>query len=152
MSVIRLLLSLAIFNVTMAAPAEHAEPALESQTRDLLSHHEFIATLGGIQHRPCRFLTSLCPDRCNHAATVAVFNVTDYEAYQKLGQYGDERQTVWHVALDDKLSAELTAAIRALEVGARVRIVYDHEYVTNTWVGGGQAKFPERPLRSIERV
>lgn len=43
-------------------------------------------------HRKCRFLTSLCPDKCDHARDFAVFRIVKYLDYRKPGKYGDEKQ------------------------------------------------------------
>jgi hypothetical protein len=146
-----LLLNLLSFTMAEAHPVPQ-EPVLVSQERELLSSHDFHATFTGIQLQPCRHMTSLCPDRCNHGGSWAVFAVTSYIAYSKPGQYGDEQQTVYHVKFDEKMPADIAATIRTLAPGDAVHVKYDHEYVTNTWSGGGQGKFPERPVRLVERV
>ncbi len=139
----------------MAAP--HAEPALVSQDRALLSRHSTVATFGGVREQPCRHLTSLCPHQCGHAASVALFNIVDYLEYEKPGQYGDEQATVFHVRVSggtggDTAPPDVAALIATLAPGDRVLLDWRHEYVTNTWEGGGSAKFPERPVTKLARV
>ncbi|KAK2944033.1 putative flp protein [Blattamonas nauphoetae] len=120
-----------------------------TRTFETLATHKFKATFRGIQHQPCRHMTSLCPDRCNHAMDVGLFDVTEYEEYTKPGQYGDEQTKVYHLPISGKISPEQNPAIvdqvRSLQPGQAVRVCYDHIYVTQDG-----SKFPERPCRSIE--
>jgi hypothetical protein len=79
-------------------------------------------------------LTSLCPDRCGHANAWAVFDVDSYLAFEKLGQYGDEKGTTFalqtHPADAVKHVAGALALLDTLAVGERVRLAWLHEYVT----------------------
>ena len=45
---------------------------------ELLSDHVAEAEFTGIIHRKCRFLTSLCPDTCDHAKDFAAFRIIKY--------------------------------------------------------------------------
>lgn len=140
----------------MAAP--HAEPALVSQSREMLAKHQTRATFQGIRQQPCRFLTSLCPNECGHASNVAVFSIDEYLHYEKPGQYGDEKQSQHFVVLTggrsaaERAPADIAALIDSLRVGDKVLLDWDHDYVTNVWEGGGSAKFPERPVRRVAKV
>lgn len=121
-----------------------------ARTFDVYAKHQVIAIFDGIQHHPCRFRTALCPDRCGHARDVAHFNVVEYEKYEKLNEYGDDKQEVIFCDLnpnaeEDRQTPEIIAAIKALKKGQKVRLTCEHIYV-NT----GTAQFPERPIRSVE--
>lgn len=114
---------------------------------DVLSHHDAICEFTGIRHIPCRFRTAECPDRCDHAADIAIFKVLEYKEYELKGKYGDEKQTeitcevkkpVYH---QDPAIAE---KCRSLKEGQKVRVVYDHLYVDD-----GSNVRPERPIISI---
>lgn len=138
---------------------ERADPtaaaAIVSQTRELLARNATIATFEGTQVNPCRFLTSECPDRCGHASTVARFHIEEYLVYEKPGQYGDEKSDVHYVRIAGgrgakEASDEIVKAIEGLKAGDKVKLFWDHEYVTNNYANGGQAKFPERPVRKLE--
>lgn len=124
----------------------------QMSTFEVLATHQAIAEFVGTQHFPCRHMTSLCPDKCTHAHDAAVFNIVEYEIYEKPGKYGDEKQSIYRVRLDnngptDKQEPELLAAIKELIPGQRVRLRWDHIYVTQNG-----SKFPERPLRSVEKL
>jgi len=142
-----------------AAAAAAAEPAAASRASRLLSRHATVARLAALQHQPCRFLTSLCPHECGHGGVVAVFDVVRYLAWERTPgeKYGDERQPRHHVRLDAPAGGSerqelpgLDAAIRALAVGALVRLDWRHDYVTTTWPGGGSGSGPERPVTRLE--
>ena len=60
-----------------------------SERIEILSHHDAICEFTGIKHIPCRFMTSLCPDRCDHASDVAIFKVLEYKNYEQKGEYGE---------------------------------------------------------------
>ncbi|KAA6330966.1 MAG: hypothetical protein EZS28_053438, partial [Streblomastix strix] len=104
-----------------------------ARTFDVLSKHTAIATYGGIEHIPCRHMTSLCPDKCNHARDVGKFNIEKYEFYEKKGEYGDEQQKVYHFntnpnAEQDKQDPALIQKVKDLPAGAKVRITWEHIY------------------------
>jgi hypothetical protein len=119
---------------------------------EVLALHRAIAEFAGIQHFPCRHMTSLCPGKCNHAHDSAVFRIVEYELHEKPGRHGNEKQSVYHVRLDQKVEAEqqdpaVLAIIQGLTPGQKVRIHWEHIYVTKDG-----SKWPERPLRTIEKV
>ena len=145
------------------AAAPPPEPAVVSSTPQLMTSHATVARFAGLQALPCRHLTSLCPDRCGHAGTLAVFDVVRYLhwAREPGQQYGDERQARHHVRLGGEpgwgagarqatLVPGLDAALRALAPGTLVRLDWRHDYVTTVWEGGGSAKGPERPVTRLE--
>jgi hypothetical protein len=122
----------------------------ELNKRELLSSHDTIAKFTGITDHECRGRTALCPDRCGHSGKLATFEIVKYLAYEKPGQYGDEKQKTFHVLIEDnmkhaKVPAEILKAIGALKPGATVRLKWNHDYVTKNG-----SKFPERPIAGIE--
>ena len=117
----------------------------------VLSTHSTIARFEGIIHRPCMFRTALCPDRCGHARDLARFTILQYLNYEKKDKYGDEQEKEFYAninpnAEEDKQSTEVLNIIKDLKVGDQVKLDWEHIYVDN-----GGAKYPERPIRSIER-
>ena len=117
----------------------------------LLASHKTLATFGQLVDQPCMFRTSLCPHQCGHGGQVAIFDVDEYVAYDKPGQYGDAQQQKHHIKLSGE-PEDVQATIRGLEPGTKVRLDWDHVYITRTEPGGGQSKYPERPTRRVERV
>ncbi|OHS98001.1 Tvp14 [Tritrichomonas foetus] len=94
-------------------------------------------------------MTSLCPDRCGHAKDTAVFKTVEYEDFQKNSQYG-EKQDVYHADMNpnantDKQEERFIELIKSLQPGQKVRLHWDHIYVTNQG-----SKYPERPIRELE--
>jgi hypothetical protein len=125
-------------------------------TFEVLSVHHTLTEYVGSVHIPCRHLTSLCPDRCNHAFTSAEFKVLSYDYYEKPGKYGDERQTQFHARLDsneesrtDYQDSKFSELIRNLVPGQKVKLCWEHIYVNDASTG---SKWPERPIRSLELV
>jgi hypothetical protein len=101
-------------------------------------------------------MTSLCPDRCHHAHDSGVFKVISYDAYQRTGKDGDDEQTTIYARLDsnsesrvDYQEPEIAAKIKKLKRGQKVKLFYEHIYVTDTETG---SKWPQRPIRSIEVI
>lgn len=119
-------------------------------TFDVLARHKVIAEYKGTEHHPCRFRTALCPDRCGHARDVARFDVVNYESYEKLGEYGDDKQENFFFNLnpnaeEDKIAQEFIDKIKPLKVGQKVRLTVEHIYVKTD-----SAQYPERPIRALE--
>ena len=69
-------------------PSVIASPLPEKA--DLLASNTVTAQYLGARRLPCMGRTALCPHRCGHAASVAVFRVISNEAYAKPGKYGDD--------------------------------------------------------------
>eukprot|EP00388_Colpodella_angusta_P046660 GDKK01070150.1.p1 GENE.GDKK01070150.1~~GDKK01070150.1.p1 ORF type:complete len:144 (+),score=8.71 GDKK01070150.1:45-434(+) len=121
---------------------------------EVLSNHVFIAIFEGISHQPCRFMTSMCPDRCNHSKDVAHFKVTQYISYEKNGQFGDDKQEIIYFGLtsqdhsSDRQDPAIIEEVRQLKKGDTVRIHYEHIYCTDE----SGSKWPERPFRSIDVI
>lgn len=131
--------------IIMAAPLpEHS---------DLLATNTVVAVYEKTVDRPCRHLTSLCPDRCNHAKKLATFRVVVNENYEHPGQYGDDKSEPGSVVYVDMLHDEpgqdesVRKLISELKPGDAVRIRIDHYYVN-----GDSCKYPVRPVTLIERV
>ena len=86
----------------IAAPGRVNEQGdAELPSGELLSDHVAEAEFTGIIHRKCRFLTSLCPDKCDHARDFAVFRIVKYLDYRKPGKYGDDKQDQLMVDVTD---------------------------------------------------
>ena len=130
-----------------AAAASAAAPA--TITRELLSSHATRATFSGVKQHPCRFRTSLCPDRCGHGGAVAEFAVDVYLSHEKPGQYGDDPVAVYYQRVSEA-PPHVAAAIAALSPGDKVRLDFVHDYVTRVEQGGSVSKFPERTITLLE--
>lgn len=120
-------------------------------TYDVLSKHEATARFDGIKFHPCRFMTSLCPDRCNHAKNLSEFTIINYKVYEKVGEYGDEKQERFYAdinpnAAESRQSAEVVTFIKNLKPGVIVKLAWEHRYV-KTEEG---SMYPERIITSIE--
>ncbi|EAY04293.1 Tvp14 [Trichomonas vaginalis G3] len=121
--------------------------ATEETTYDLLSRHEVIAEFQGLQHIPCRFMTSLCPDRCDHATDVALFKVLEYTKYEKPGEYGDPKHETIYVDVKKKVfnqDPKIQEYCKTLEVGKKYRVCYDHLYLNRNG-----SRWPERPCTEV---
>jgi hypothetical protein len=125
--------------------------AAESK-RELLSVHETVAQYEGTRFQPCRHRTSLCPDRCGHARTLATFKIVRYLRYEKPGEYGDPKAEQFHVPVTGPQAAHEAdprwdAAVKMLQPGDLVRLDWRHEYVTRDG-----SSFPERPVTRMEKI
>ena len=72
----------------------------------------------------------------------------EYESYEKPGQYGDAQQTIQRFT---DLEGAHAATVAKLSKGDKVRLEWDHNYVTRT-ENGGESKYPERVITMIEPV
>ena len=72
----------------------------------------------------------------------------EYESYEKPGQYGDAQQTVQRFT---DLEGDHAATIAKLSKGDKVRLEWDHNYVTRS-ENGGESKYPERVITTLEPV
>ncbi len=121
-------------------------------TRDLLSKHETVATFGGFEDRPCRHLTSRCPDRCGHGGTLAVFPIIKYLNYEKPGEYGDEKKAKFYVRPDrveeaSGLTTERKAVLESLKSGDYVLLSWNHDYVHTKGCSS-----PQRPINKLVKI
>ena len=122
----------------------------EIEKEELLSRHDVVAKFSHIQHIPCRFRTSLCPDHCDHATDVAVFDVIKYINYEKHGEYGDEKQEQIFVDVKKEIykqDASIAALAKTLKKGQKVKLVYDHIYLTKD-----NGSYPVRPCTKLEVI
>ncbi len=130
-------------------PLLHAEePAPEK--RELLSSHSTVAKFTGIKDHVCRGATGLCPDKCGSSGKLATFEIIEYLAYEKPGEYGDPKQTTFQILIKDnqgnaKISAEILATIESLKPDIKVKLSWNHDYVTKD-----KSSSPERPITKIE--
>ena len=123
-----------------------------TRTADVLCVNEVTATFTGIEHHPCRFMTSLCPDRCNHATDYAIFKVDEYSKYEKPGEYGDDKTEQFHwdlkpTADSNKLHPEYLEIVKNLHQGDKVKINWTHFYVHENG-----SSFPERSVTYFEKI
>ena len=72
----------------------------------------------------------------------------EYESYEKPGQYGDAQQTVQRFT---DLDGAHAATVAKLSKGDKVRLEWDHNYVTRS-ENGGESKYPERVITALEPV
>ena len=73
----------------------------------------------------------------------------EYESYEKPGQYGDAQQTIQRFT---DLEGAHAATVAKLSKGDKVRLEWDHNYVTRSENGGGESKYPERVITALEPV
>jgi hypothetical protein len=131
-----------------AAVEKKLKPA---EKRELLSSHDTVAVFKGIREHRCMGLTSLCPDRCGHSGKMATFGIVEYLAYEKPGEFGDPKQESFMVLIEDnmknpKVPAAIRDAILELKEGAKVRLKWNHDYVTRDG-----SSSPERPIKTLEK-
>ncbi len=125
---------------------------LATEKRELLSSHSTVAKFIGIKDHVCRGATGLCPDRCGSSGKLATFEIIEYLAYEKPGEYGDPKQTTFQILIKDnqgnaKISAEILAAIESLKPETKVKLSWNHDYVTKD-----KSSSPERPITKIEAL
>jgi hypothetical protein len=123
-------------------------------TEAVLTTNKVIAEFTGVTHFPCRLMTALCPNECNHAQDAAEFKILEWEVYEKPGKYGDDKKPVFRVRVDqkgnnDKQDPAVIETIKSLTPGQKVKLFWEHVYVTETSTG---SKWPARFVRSIEVV
>lgn len=134
----------ALLGLSLLATAQD-QPAAPKIERQLLSLHETVAEFAGTAKMPCRFRTSLCPDKCGHAGDVATFTILGYIHYEKPGEYGDAKTAKYL----HKVDAALAKQLAALKPGDKLLLVWQHDYVTRT-SEGGSIKSPERVIKKLE--
>lgn len=118
---------------------------------ELLASNTVTAQYLGARRLPCMGRTALCPDRCGHAATVAVFRVLHNEAYDKPGKYGDDKAEPGSEILIDATAdtpgqdAAVQEALATLSPGDTVRLTQKHYYAD---MGG--VLMPIRPVTELK--
>lgn len=128
-----------------ASPAVSEASAVSPSNVRLLAFNRVLATFEGIEHKPCMFLTALCPDKCQHARDVAKFKVVRYLDYGSFGQYGDAPQDIFYVSMkeddrEDPQAPAVLAAIRGLKQGDGVELSWAHLYVTHEGLSSPQRR------------
>lgn len=119
----------------------------------LLASNTVVAEYTETQDRPCRFMTADCPDRCDHAARVAVFRVIRNEDYQCHGKYADEKMepnapVFINLKKDEPGQApEVRPLLESLQRGDTVRMTVNHYYIQS-----GPVHYPVRPVVRIEKL
>ncbi len=131
------------FMVSVAAPLP--------PKADLLASNTVTAQYLGTRHLPCMGRTALCPDRCGHATSVAVFRVISNEAYAKPGKYGDDKaEPGSEIFIDAKADVpgqdtDVCKTLASLTPGDKVVFTQKHYYVELNDV-----HMPVRPITELK--
>ena len=135
--------------MSVLLPAAVASPLPEKA--DLLASNTVTAQFLGMQERPCYFRTALCPDRCDHAVKAAQFRVLSNEAYEKPGEYGDDKAEAGNMLLVDARNDvpgqpdDMLQKLAELKPGQVVRLTQKHYYADL-----GEVVMPVRPITELE--
>jgi hypothetical protein len=83
---------------------------------------------------------------------MAAFRIIKYLSYEKVGQYGEEKEKQFQFLVEDnmknlKVSADIKATIDALNPNDFVLLDWQHDYVSKDG-----ANFPERPVTRVQRI
>lgn len=141
------LFALAALVAAMGAGAASPLP----EKADLLASNTVTAQFLGTRRLPCMGRTALCPDRCGHATTVAVFRVIANEAYAKPGKYGDDKAEPGSELMIDAAAdvpgqdAAVQETLAALTPGDVVRLTQKHYYADL-----GDVLMPVRPITELQ--
>lgn len=105
-----------------------------SETRELMYAYSAEAKFEGKEFQPCRHMTSLCPNKCNHATDLYRFTI------QKLDVTAnpDSTNKKWVTPVEVGTSYLVAQtwlngyenAAEALQPGNMVQLAWNHEYVT----------------------
>ena len=130
-------------------PAPVAETPAATRSEEILSRHDTRAVFLGTREHVCLGRTALCPDKCGSSGTLAVFKIESYNAYEQLGKYGDPKTDEFDFMLRattgaSDVSEEIAARVKSLRQGDKVRLVWEHVYVSDE-----TGSFPERRVREI---
>ena len=130
---------------------ETGVPEQKSNRRvEVLSHHDTNAVFEGTRKHRCMGRSMLCPDRCGHSGTLAVFKIESYNRYEKKGKYGDPQTDAFAVMLnsttgENEVPPAVAEKIMKLKPGDKVHLIWEHVYVSDD--SGAR---PERPIRRLE--
>lgn len=130
-------------------PTVFAAPLPEKA--ELLASNTVVAQFIGTVERPCHFRTALCPDRCDHAIKAAQFRVLSNEAYEKPGQYGDDKAAPGNMLVVDARADvpgqpdDMRQKLAELKPGQLVRITQKHYYADL-----GDVVMPVRPITQLD--
>lgn len=117
---------------------------------ELLASNTVTAQFLGTRRLSCMGRTALCPERCGHAAVVAVFRVLSNEAYDKPGKYGDDKAEPGAELLIDAgadvpgQGAAVQETLASLTPGDTVRLTQKHYYAEM-----GSVHMPVRPVTEL---
>ncbi len=130
-------------------PGVFAAPLPEKT--ELLASNTVVAQYIGTVERACCFRTALCPDRCDHAMKAAQFRVLTNEAYEKPGQYGDDKASPGNLLMVDARHDvpgqpdDMLQKLGELKPGQLVRLTQKHYYAEQEGV-----HMPIRPVTQLE--
>ena len=119
---------------------------MATYSREMLSRHKTTATYQG-QEEGRESMLKVFPPRPNKMWET--FHIVAYESYEKPGQYGDAQQTIQRFT---DLEGAHAATVAKLSKGDKVRLEWDHNYVTRSEEGGGESKYPVRVITALEPV
>lgn len=132
--------------VTIDEPALSAAATTPAPDSDLLAENVVIAEYVGTEEIPCRFMTALCPDKCDHGTKVALFRVIAIEHYAAHSEYADPKMEVGEtVPVDIRRPAPGQVALPALNKGDKVKLTIQHRYTK------GDVQEPIRPVTAVEK-
>ena len=123
----------------------------EEQREWMVRYQSEDAEYLGSEHRPCRFKTSLCPDRCNHAMVVHSFKLHHLHAEVN----ADSSHAKWvtpqaagatHHVSEGQMCADTKSKACSLAAGDRVVLHWNHDYVTINKASG-----PDYPVVKLEK-
>ncbi|MBQ6704734.1 MAG: hypothetical protein IJN19_01825 [Opitutales bacterium] len=116
-----------------------------------LSLHDTDAVFTGTRKHVCMGRSMLCPDRCGHSGTLAVFKIEKYNSYSAPDKYGDPKTDEFACMLKPEGSTEVAKKfiekINTLNPGDKVRLRWAHIYVSDP--NGGN--YPERVICELEK-
>ena len=117
----------------------------------VLSLHDTDAVFAGTRKHVCMGRSMLCPDRCGHSGTLAVFKIEKYKSYSAPDKYGDPETSEFACLLKPGGSTEvpkkIVEKINELTPGNKVHLTWAHIYVSDP--NGGN--YPARVICELER-
>ncbi len=137
-----------IFVSLMSAVSLQAAPISHEKE---LARNEVLAMYVGTESVPCMHRTALCPHKCDHAKTVAVFKVVRNESYKKSVVYGDEKaeaESLIRVDINKDVegqSLKTLEKIQKLHKFDYVQLTQVHYYVTKEHMS-----YPVRPIVKLQ--
>eukprot|EP00756_Hemistasia_phaeocysticola_P021462 Hpha_TRINITY_DN15776_c3_g1::TRINITY_DN15776_c3_g1_i1::g.38780::m.38780 len=121
---------------------------MQETARDLLSRHLVIAIYEGLKPGREPMLRIHPPQPAKNWAT---FKVEEYLEYEKPGQYGDPKSEQFAFVPEEQ-DESVRAALAGINPGDKVKLGWNHDYVTKTDAGGGKIQSPERPVKTLEKA
>ena len=117
--------------------------------RDLMYGYKSVATFKECYHQPCRFRTSMCPDKCGHATNIYKFHLDSLtvEKGENASKFVTPiEQGTEHLIGEKELGTFLEVA-ESLQAGDKVNLAWNHDYVTTQ----GGSKYPDRPVVALSK-